>query len=232
MRGRTLGGLFGAVLAGAILLCAAAASAAIIGVAFDNGNGLPTNWNNTAVGSGISKQNLIDESGNTTNVDFFMNGYKAVAFNENPETSSVPFNVPSLSTLNTFAEPEDANSVTFAQLASVPYKVWVIGLADSFYINEWAVIGRTSETFRQSATGGELTFNGEDGSPFESFESYALLVTPDANGEIRFEWESFIGAGVAGFAIEAVPEPGTAALLALGLAGLGLARRRNPAYRA
>lgn len=231
MRGRTLGGLFGAVLAGAILLCAAAASAAIIGVAFDNGNGLPTNWNNTAVGSGISKQNLIDESGNTTNVDFFMNGYTGTS-NENPKASTVPNHAPSLSTLNTFAEPGSSNSVTFVQLDPVPYKVWVIGLADSFYINEWTIIGRTIENFLQISSSGELTFNGDDGSLFESFESYALLVTPDANGQIRFEWDSFIGAGVAGFAIEAVPEPGTAALLALGLAGLGFARRRNPAYRA
>ena len=226
--------LFIAAMLQSMLLLSPMASASVIGVAFDNGNGLPANWN--AASDNGTIMNLINEDGAATGVDMTIANY-FVPFNFTPSAGTIPQHTNSLSALNTYRQPEvDEDSFVFSGLDTVvTYKVWAIGLRGSGYTNEWTITGLTSTSFTQSGTGGQLTFNSHLGDSSSSFDSFALAMLPSVSGEISFDLTGTGGTGVgriAGFAIEAVeasqiPEPSTMAIFCLGLVGFAGARFRR-----
>lgn len=194
------------------------ANAVLVGVAVDNSNGLPVNWNDIVAdisGNGFL-QNLTDESGAQTSVDVRYRGYVGpnniitTTGSSAVVSTTVPIHSTDLSSLNSQRQPAAFDdSLVFSGLdKGNNYRVWAIGISNGSYQNNWTITGQTSTSFSQSGNGGELTFNNQVGSSSQTLDSYAVTVRPDANGEISFDLTGLGARGkVAGIAIESLAPP-------------------------
>jgi len=207
--------LMAVVVAMGLLFGATAASAAIIGVAIDSGTDIPENWNGT---DGGSLQDLIDEDGNTTTVNWDSSTGFGRTVDQTPTANTVPVHTTDLFSLNTFGESNgESLTVTFRRLdENLVYNVWVIGLSnEDIQQIDWTITGATTLTFVHSGTAGQLIFNSEVGSDSRTFSSYALQVMPDAGAPGNPDDSTITITGtatglnqdvdVAGFAIEPLP---------------------------
>jgi S-layer homology domain len=168
-------------------------NASIIGVAFDNGNGVPANWN-SAVADG-TMQNLVDESGFSTNVSLTMAGYFDACVNGVTTAATIPSHPNSLAALNTYCQPQSSsNSIVFSGLdPSRDYRVWAVGLRTSVgpFQQQVNFVGSSKIGILQMADKSQLAVNSSVGSSSQTFSSYALKLRPDDQGRIRLD---FVGA--------------------------------------
>jgi hypothetical protein len=173
-----------------------AMGAGIVGVAFDNGNGVPTNWN--APQSDGTQRNLINEAGIATGIGVTLTGYlyedRIGCINRPPNADTVPTSASNLGYLNTYCQLQPtADSAEFFGLdPTKKYRVWLIGLRTSTagfgFEQEWDIVGRSTLRIVQSAERGQLAVNTDLGSSTRDFASYALTMSPNSQGRIRFDF--------------------------------------------
>ena len=216
----------------------AAFSAPLIGVDFSNSDILPTNWNRQ--GSFTNNpvvSNLIDESGAATGVDFTVSTNFATNSGEPFAAATLPMHSNPLDGLDGHSFGGGAISYIFSGLATnALFDIWVFGLAQpaTAPVNQNVSVtgsGPALNFVQGSFAANQLVVNSELGDSSRTLDSFAESITSSGAGNIDITVSAIGGnwnlAGIAIRQVDQVPEPGTLALLGLGLVGLGFSRRRR-----
>jgi hypothetical protein len=218
--------LFVALLTAGWMGASPAGATSIIGV--DVGNGTPpTNWNQIISDGTIF--NAIDETGAATDVDiaFDLGGNN---INQAINAGTLPNHTPSLAGLDEF--DVFAASVTFSDLVpSAQYDLWIFSVYDVVFgaSSFRATVSHAGGSFPidfNMTVAGDLVINGVTGVAGDPFccalENWSYAFQATAGGTIDVSFANTGGSEIplAGVAIQRIPEPTTALLLACGLAGL------------
>lgn len=206
------------------------ANASVIGVAFDNFNGIPTGWNDAGSLNNATPDlmNLQDEQGDVTSIDFRLFDW-ALPGGQTPASGTIPIHGDnSLNRLNSYRGPlsqagASPEAAFFGLDPAQTYYVWLINLNQA---GDWTIKGNREIAVSQQATIGQLWFNSEQGDSGRFFMDYPERLKPDEFGKISFIFKEtpFTSALVAGFAIQAVPLPGALLMLLSGVT-VAFARR-------
>lgn len=186
-----------------------------VGVAPDTG----TVWNSVAVtqnfeGS-VTVDNALDSEGNGTTIDLSMdrNGGESLKINSNGTNGS-----PNPSALMSDYVYWDTYNITISGLAPGDYDLYAMGHGDQIDQTNTITWGLNSASTTETLADFRDIFQANaEGNTFTM-----LSGTVDGSGVLSFT----SSAGLNGFQIQAVPEPGIALLGGLGLFGL-LRRRRS-----
>lgn len=225
-------------LLGGLAFSSAALAGPLIGVDFSNSDILPTNWNRQ--GSFTNNplvSNLIDESGAATGADFTA----STNFNTNSgqvyDPATLPTHSNPLNGLDGHSFGGGAISYIFSGLSSNSlFDIWVFGLAQpgTAPVNQNVSItgsGPALNFLQGSFAAEQLVVNSELGDSSRTLDSYAESILSSGTGEINISVTAVSGnwnlAGIAIRQVDPVPEPATLALIGLGLAGMGLFRRKK-----
>lgn len=211
----------------------------LVGVTFTGGAQSPTNWTRIGSSAPATISDLIDESGQATNVSITFSSPQTEFFfgGTGLAPSTVPMHTPSLADLNGNVDGNQLFDVTLSGLSpDSVYDVWVFAARFAIATDQAVTItGQGAPTsFVQSGPATDLVVNSQVGSSAEPLSFYAVPIESDASGQIEIAItplttdDSF---GVSGIAIQgAVPEPATVTLLGMGVAGVaghGWRRRRR-----
>jgi hypothetical protein len=221
--------LLAAILAAA--LPASVASAALVGVDFDSNiaNG-PANWK--VITTSGNYNNLLDENGAATTIDLSIS-VPQTTIAESITPGTIPTHTTPLAGLNAMQVHPFFSFAFLGLTPSAQYKIWIFGLYDldsgpadfDAHIDGEVL---TDINFNITSAG-TLYINGAAGSSANTLDSYAITLTSTNTGFFNFFFDTN-GAngeiGIAGVAIEAVPEPATLALLAIAAPTVLLRRRR------
>jgi hypothetical protein len=217
----------------ASVLSASVASAALVGVDFESGlGGTPTN--RTSVHGSGTHANLINETGAITPITLTVLNPSVLP--QGISGGTVPAHANALSGLDSM----NVSSHPFALSGLTPngaYDFWLFGLHDgvgslpSFRANVQGASLVQLDFVLGDGAAGDLFINGVLGSSGNTLGSYSQLVTASNIGTIDVSFSNVVHVwgeiGVAGFALQQVPEPASAALLGLGGLALLLRRRRS-----
>ncbi|MCD0461718.1 Calx-beta domain-containing protein [Roseiconus lacunae] len=171
----------------------------------------PTNWGSTEYLYGIDRGNLLGEDGNRTPFDVQSDiAGTSFTYSSSPNANTIPQHTQSLANLAGFSTNSTGNSFTSTISDLTPgeqYRIYLFAheTTGSTFSQEVTLVGDNTISFTQSLTHGNLHVNASQGSNNEQLDSYAELVTADANGEIAVSIAPASGsAGVvlSGFAIQ------------------------------
>ena len=235
---KSLAAKLAAIIAGGIILSSAsAASAALIGVDYSPAGfgSTPTNWTLDTNPTSHLLTNLIDENGVATGIDLnLVTSRNSGMFDSTIPPAQIPTHTNSLAGLDGNIADDTSLTLTWSNLVpNQVYDIFVFG-NDIIAENQLVTItgAGTPTVFSQNFPNDNLFVNGLLGSN-APLSTFAVPITADGAGNIQILVQNDLGldAGLAGVAISptALPEPGTLAILGLGLAGLGLARRKRAA---
>ncbi|MCA9140159.1 MAG: hypothetical protein KDB00_25480 [Planctomycetales bacterium] len=185
----------------------------LIGIDFQSGDSIPTNWTAFSSFFSVDASNLIAENGTTTMVDITstftgsVGGLRSLA----PNATSIPMHKQSLATIDSVSTDVTGGAYTarFSDLApGDEYRVYVFGISDDFvhvYSNDVIITGYNVVSFTQPLDNNDLNVNDAVGSSSQVLADYAKYVFADSSGAIEINVSASAGAdgyGVAGFAIQ------------------------------
>lgn len=217
------------------LVFSSIAQAAIIGVDLEAGNGSPTNWNSYSFTDGTGINNLIDETGASTDVDFQLSGVNTSYVGGTIDSNYIPSHTNDLSSvccdiLYGSTQGLTATATWSGLESGATYNYWVF--ASALFVQTIEVTGNTVVSFTSPETQiSNQAINDILGSN-ASLASFALQIQASDTGTIQIEMSGTSNPGASGFALELapVPIPGAAWLFGSGLIGLiGIARKKEAA---